>query len=278
MAKGMIDNETIPLRVLTMYRSDKRLIILDADGTTVDAYSAIEKAFSWHGLSLGDEGSFQKRHHMFKYLGGVRQFPSILKKNFRKKGRKNIVATLTEVYRKEARLYPGIAELIQALIASPDVLVGLVTRNITVEPLETMRQLFLRHDIDVADLDFLVHLPLSEKKTAQFRATREHFGINPARAYMCGDEHSDFLAAISTGLHPFMVSYGFEDYKRLTTRFDVPDEVIARTPRELCGRVLHALELTAARLAPEIATVAAAASAALGSIGIPEQKCANDGE
>lgn len=226
-----------------MYNSHKRLVILDADGTTIDAFSAIEKAFSGHGLSLGDEDSFQKRHHLFKYLGGVRQFPSILKKNFRKKNRKNVVATLTEVYREEAQLYPGIAKLIQSLIGAPDVVVGLVTRNITVEPLETMRQLFLRHDIDAGALDFLVHIPLNEKKTAQFRAAREHFEINPARSYICGDEHQDFLAAIQTGMHPFMVSYGFEDHKRLTLKFDVPDEVIARTPSELCARVRHALEL-----------------------------------
>lgn len=229
-----------------MYKSDKRLIILDADGTTIDAFTAIEKAFSWHGLTLGDEDSFQKRHHLFKYLGGLRQFPSILKKNLRKKNRKDIVATLTEVYRKEAQLYPGIAELVRALIAAPDVVVGLVTRNITTEPLETLRQLFQRHDIDVGDLDFLVHLPLSEKKTTQFRLARERFEINPARSYICGDEHQDYLAAINTGMHPFMVSYGFEDHKRLTAKFDVPNEVISRTSGELCGRVRHAIGLTPA--------------------------------
>jgi len=29
----------------TMYKSDKRLLILDADGTTIDAFSAIQQAF-----------------------------------------------------------------------------------------------------------------------------------------------------------------------------------------------------------------------------------------
>jgi phosphoglycolate phosphatase len=226
-----------------MYKSNKRLIILDVDGTTVDAFAAIEKTFSLHKMNLGDEESFQKRHHLFKYLGGLKQFPSILKQNFRKQSRKQIVATLTDVYRNEAQLYPGIAELIRTLIAAPDVVVGVVTRNITNEPLETLRLLFMRHDIDVNDLDFFIHIPLHEKKAAQFRAVRERFEINPARAYICGDEHKDFLAAISTGMHPFMVSYGFEDHKRLTKKFDVPDEVISLTSEELCGRVLHAMEL-----------------------------------
>lgn len=221
----------------------KRLIILDADGTTVDAYPAIEQAFSQHDMTLGDEESFQKRHHLFKYLGGLKEFPSILKKNMRKQGRQKIVATLTEVYRSEAGLYPGIAELINALIAAPDVVVGLVTRNITIEPLETLRLLFARHDIDVDALDFFDHVPLSEGKTGQFRATRERFRINPARAYICGDEYKDYLAATRTGMHPFMVSYGFEDHDRLTQKFSVPEELIARTPAELCARMRHALEL-----------------------------------
>ena len=35
-----------------MYQT-KRLIILDADGTTIDAYPAIEEAFARHGMTLG---------------------------------------------------------------------------------------------------------------------------------------------------------------------------------------------------------------------------------
>ncbi|RJG02950.1 HAD family hydrolase [Noviherbaspirillum sedimenti] len=226
-----------------MYKNNQRLLILDADGTTIDAFKAIEEAFDRHGLTLGDEASFQKRHNLFKYLGGLKEFPSVLKKNIRKKNRMEIIDTLTGVYRTEARLYPGIAELIRALVAAPDVVVGLVTRNITNEPLETLRQLFVRHDLDIDALDFLVHIPLKEKKTAQFRALRERFDINPARGYICGDEHKDFHAAINTGLHPFMVSYGFEDHDRLTTKFGVPAEVISRTSEALCARVRHALDL-----------------------------------
>ncbi len=226
-----------------MFKSKQRLIILDADGTTIDAYSAIEKAFSRHGMNLGDEESFQKRHHLFKYLGGLKQAPANLRKNIRKKHRAAIIDTLTGVYREEAQLYPGIADFIRTLIAAPDIVVGMVTRNITNEPLETLRLLFARHEVDVAELDFFVHVPLDEQKTAHFRKIRERFDINPARSYVCGDEHKDFLAAIQTGMHPFMVSYGFEDLARLTAKFDIPREIISRTPEELCVRVLHAVEL-----------------------------------
>lgn len=229
-----------------MYQN-KRLVILDADGTTIDAYPAIEQAFALNGMALGAEKSFQKRHHLFKYLGGLKEFPSIIQKNMRQRGRKKIVASLTDIYRSQASLYPGIAELIKTLIAAPDVVVGLVTRNITNEPLETLRLLFARHDIDVGELDFFSHVPLSQGKTAEFRLTRERFCVNPARAYVCGDEYKDFHAAINTGMHPFMVSYGFEDHDRLTEKFCVPNEVISRTSAELCARISHALDLPAAR-------------------------------
>ncbi|MHB9116843.1 MAG: HAD family hydrolase [Burkholderiales bacterium] len=228
-----------------MYKSNKRLIILDADGTTIDAYSAIVKTFSHHGMSIGDLERFQKRRHLFKYLGGLKEFPVNLKKQIGKQNRKQLIATLTEVYREEARLFPGIAELVQALIAAPGIRVGLVTRNITNEPEETLRQLFLRHGIDTDALDFLTHIPLGQEKTLHFRMTRERFDINPARAYICGDEYKDYFAAVGSGMHPFMVSYGFEDHKRLMNKFEVPEEIISRTPEEFCGRIAHALDLAA---------------------------------
>jgi phosphoglycolate phosphatase len=233
-----------------MYTSDKRLLILDADGTTIDAFSAIEAAFAHHGLAIGAETNFQKRHHLLKYVGGLKEFPSIIRKNLRKNSRAKLVDTLTGIYRHEASLYDGIADLIRELIAAPDIVVGIVTRNVTTEPLETLRQLFRRHDIDIRELDFLVHIPLKEKKTAQFRALRERFGVNPARAYVCGDEHKDFTAAINTGMHPFMVSYGFEDHERLTNKYEIPQELISRTSTELCCRIRHALDLGVLAQAP----------------------------
>jgi phosphoglycolate phosphatase len=224
-----------------MYKSSKRLIILDADGTTIDAYNAIEKTFSRHGMTLGDEERFQKRRRLLKYLGGLREFPANLKKQIGKQSRKQLIATLTEVYRTEAQLYPGVADMLQRLIADPNIVVGIVTRNITTEPEETLHQLFLRHGIDTAALDFLIRVPLDQEKTTHFRDIRQRFDINPALAYACGDEHKDFLAALGCGMHPFMASYGFEAHKRLTGKFNVPEELISRTPEELCGRVLHAL-------------------------------------
>ncbi len=59
-----------------MYSKD-RLIILDADGTTIDAFTAIERTFVHHHMDIGDLERFQKRRNLFKYLGGSRSFPPI---------------------------------------------------------------------------------------------------------------------------------------------------------------------------------------------------------
>jgi phosphoglycolate phosphatase len=228
-----------------MYKSTDRLVIIDADGTVIDAFSAIGAAFMHHGLDLGDLGRFQKRRHLFKYLGGIKEFPGNLAKHVGKRLRRELVGTLTEVYREEARLYPGMAELVRDLIEAPGIRVGLVTRNISHEPEITLARLFARHGLDVGGLDFMHTPALREAKTPYFRSAREQFDINPARAYACGDEHRDYAAALAAGMHPFIVSYGFESHARLTGKFAIPEEVISPDPQTLCGRVRHGLDMPA---------------------------------
>ena len=135
------------------------------------------------------------------------------------------------------------AALIRTLVATPGIRVGLVTRNITNEPMLTIRKVLSRHDIDLNAFDYAVHVPLGEEKSNAFISARKIFEINPARSYACGDEHKDFDSAIAAGMHPFIGSYGFEDYTRLTKKFNVPEDVISRTPRDLSIRLLHALDM-----------------------------------
>ena len=223
--------------------ADDRLIILDADGTTIDAFAAIDRTFAHHGMDIGPLGRFQKRRNLFKYLGGLKEFPRNLRGQIGGEKRSRLVATLTEVYREEATLYEGIEALLWRLTEAPGLRVGIVTRNITREPLETIERLFRRVGFDPGRFDFLVHLPLRQEKLPTFRELRARYAVNPARAFACGDEARDYLAAVNTGMHPFMVSYGFEDYDRLTLRHGIPAELISRTPAELTLRVLHGLGL-----------------------------------
>lgn len=222
----------------------ERLLILDADGTIIDAFNAIEKSFVRNGMRIGELERFQKRRNLFKYLGGLKEFPNNLKQHIGKRKRSALIATLTEVYREEARLYEGFDRFVNCLIEQPDLRVGVVSRNITHKPRETLTRMFTRTGIDVDGLDFLIHLPLKKAKTDCFRKVRERYEINPARAYACGDERTDYEAASESGMHPFMVSYGFEDYDRLVKKLGIPPEVISRSPSELVWRVLHALDVT----------------------------------
>jgi phosphoglycolate phosphatase len=196
-------------------------------------------------MALGALDRFQKRRNLFKYMGGIKEFPVNLKQQLGKQSRKRLLATLTDVYRNDAKLFPGVADLIRTLLDATGIRVGLVTRNITNEPELTLRKLLGRHDIDLDALDYMAHVPLGQEKTSAFRMARKRFDINPARSYACGDEHKDFAAAVAAGMHPFIASYGFEDYTRLTRKFEVPEEVISRTPQDLCTRVLHALDIDA---------------------------------
>lgn len=225
-----------------MYSAD-RLIILDADGTTVDAFSAINETFALHDMDIGDIERFQNRRHIFKYLGGIRELPKNLRKQLKGHKRSAIIETLTGIYREQVNLYEGVDDLINRLLQAPDIRVGIISRNITNEPEETLQRLYRRNGVEIDALDFLITLPLKEDKTPAFRAIRETFGINPARAFASGDEKRDFLAAVGSGMHPFMVSYGFESFERLTRRIGIPEELISRHPEAFKRRILHTFDL-----------------------------------
>ncbi|HRD34842.1 MAG TPA: haloacid dehalogenase-like hydrolase [Rhodocyclaceae bacterium] len=225
------------------YPNHDQLVIFDADGTTIDAFHAIEQSFLRHGMAIGDLERFQKRRKLFKYLGGLREFPNNLRRQFGKQSRKRLVGTLTDFYRHEASLYPGIAPLIRTLIAAPGVRLGLVTRNVTTDPEYTLRCLFARHDIDMDAFDYLACIPLGGDKTASFREARARLDINPARCYACGDEYSDYVASIGAGMYPFIVAYGAEDRLRLRKSFGVPDDFIHASPAEFAEKLLHTLGL-----------------------------------
>ncbi|MCU7846246.1 MAG: HAD family hydrolase [Candidatus Thiodiazotropha sp. (ex Monitilora ramsayi)] len=221
-----------------------RLIILDADGTTIDAFEAINLAFSAHNMDIGDIERFQGRRKIFKYLGGLKELPKNLRWQLKEKKRVALIKTLTEVYREEAGLFDGMDVLINRMIDQSDLRVGMITRNITNDPEDTLQQLYRRNGVDASGLDFLIHLSLKEQKLATFQSIRESLKVNPAKAYATGDEKCDYAAAVGSGMHPFMVSFGFESYKRLTEKIGVPAELISQQPQEFCHRIMHGLELT----------------------------------
>src|SRR5450631_2276233 len=116
---------------MAQFKNAERLVIFDADGTTIDAFHAIEMAFLRHGMNIGDIDRFQKRRKLLKFIGGLREFPTNLRRQFGKQSRLQLRETLTEIYRHEACLYPGIEVLLHTLLEDPSIRVGLITRNVT---------------------------------------------------------------------------------------------------------------------------------------------------
>jgi phosphoglycolate phosphatase len=232
-----------PWELAVPYPTSDALVILDADGTLIDAFGAIAMAFAEHGMDIGDLDRFQKRHNLFKYFGGAKEFPRNLTRQLSTRSRKELLATLTEVYRQRAALYPGTADWLAQLLAAPGVRVALVTRNVCNEPELTLQRLFARHEIDIRSFDMLHHLPLRGDKSEFFRLTREHLGINPARTLVCGDEHRDYEAALRAAARPWIACYGFEDFDRLSRKFGIPEPVLCRDPFILGDRVRHSLGL-----------------------------------
>lgn len=228
-----------------MYSSKDRLVIFDADGTLVDSFHAVGEAFRHHGMDLGDLPRFQRRRKLLKYIGGLSEFPKNLRRQLTKESRRQLKRTLTEIYRSEVGIFPGVASTLQLLMNEPGVRVGIVSRNVTIEPEETLRIVLERHGIDSSGLDFLTCISLADQKLAHFRAHREKYDINPARSFVCGDEYRDYASATGAGMQPLIASYGFEDYDRLVDSFNIPPEVVAKTPRELAARLCHALDLEA---------------------------------
>lgn len=221
--------------------SPERLVFLDADGTIVDAFSAMQKTFSQEDMDIGDLHRFQQRRNLFKYLGGLKEFPKNLFGQISGNRRRRLIQTLTQVYREETPLFEGMPEFLNQLIHQPNVRVGIVTRNITHNPLETLSCLFKRHNVDIDQLDFFVHIPLKETKVTCFNRIRHEYNSNPALTYACGDEKKDYDAALMAGIIPIMVSYGFESIRRLTEKADIPKVLISQSPAELIQRVQHTL-------------------------------------
>ncbi|XZG68921.1 HAD family hydrolase [Chitinibacteraceae bacterium HSL-7] len=226
-----------------MYPSHDRLIVFDADGTLIDAFAAIERTFARHGMSIGDLARFQKRHKLFKYLGGLREFPGNLTRHLGNANRAALLDTLTSVYRSEATLFPGLGPLILALQTTPGIRLAMISRNVTHNPRETLTAVFERHGIDLGRFDYLAFIAPGMEKTAHMREARDRLGINPARCIALGDEHHDYNAIIAAGMTPLMVSYGFDNHERLTRKFGVPDDVVSKTPEELVSRLCHTIDL-----------------------------------
>jgi len=205
------------------------LVVLDFDGFLINSYSLLRDTMYAFGLDVGDEDRFQNRRKFLKYFGGGKELVANLV-SFALPKKKRIREMLTDIYMDSGRIYAEFIPFINQLITSPGVHCGIVSRNYTLNPGSTIRRVLRNSEIQEADLDFVIPIPVGVKKGDVLIAMRS------SRYYDCllgGDEVGDYRAAVEAGYESIIASYGFDNRKRLVEHGNVPTVCIFDNPRDL---------------------------------------------
>ncbi len=205
------------------------LVVLDFDGLLINSYELLRTSFAAFDLDVGDEDRFRNRRKFLKYVGGGKELLKNLSTIALPKT-KHIRAALTANYRESGRVFEAFVPLLNGLIASPAVHVGIVSRNYTRSPGQTIREVLRNSGIHESDLDFVIPIPVGVKKYEVLAA------MNASRyrdSLFAGDEIGDYNAAQQAGYTVLMASYGFDHRKRLERQAGVPPEQIFETPEAL---------------------------------------------
>lgn len=210
------------------------LAVLDFDGFLVNSYRLLQTTFQHFGLNIGDEERFKHRRKFLKYLGGGKEFiRNFVRISLPKE--KKIREYLTQVYCEEGRVYRQFVPVINQMIKSSRVHVGIISRNFTLAPGNTIRTVLKNSEIDEQHLDFVIPLPVGGKKTDVLE------GMKSSCYKLCifgADEISDYNAASTTGYNKIlMASYGFDNRKRLVENGEIPEEIIYDSPIEIADKL-----------------------------------------
>ena len=207
------------------------LVVLDFDGFLVNSYAIIRDTMDAFGLDIGDELRFKNRRKFLKYFGGGKELLTNLVGFTLPKTRK-LRARLTQAYIESAAVHSEYVELLNEMIANPQIHCGVVSRNYALDPGPTIRTVLARSGIDEADLDFVIPLPVGVKKgevLAGMRSSR--YG----EMLLAADEIGDYAAGSAAGYDCLIGSYGFDTRERLIVKGEVPEHVIYDNPVSLAA-------------------------------------------
>jgi len=207
------------------------LVVLDFDGLLINSYALLRDTMASFGLDVGDEQRFRNRRKFLKYLGGGKELLNNLVGMSLPKTRK-LRARLTDCYRERGFIYPEFIDVINQMIAEPGIHCGIVSRNFTLRPGPTIRQVLARSGVDDKGLDFVVPVPIGASKVDVLD------GMMSGRfreALVCADEIGDYRAACAAGYSSLIASYGFDAHERLRARGQVPAECLYDTPDALAA-------------------------------------------
>lgn len=218
--------------------SKETLVVLDFDGLLINSYELLKITFKNCGLDVGDEDRFQNRRKFLKYIGGGKELIGNLV-NLTLPKKKLIREQLTETYCSEGKIYPEFTTLVNDMIDSPDVHVGIVSRNFTHHPGKTIRQVLRNSKINEGALDFIIPISVGVKKGNILEGMKSSSYKN---CIFAADEISDYRAAFETGYNKiFMASYGFDTKDRLIKKGDIPEDIIFDSPQKLQKKIQKTL-------------------------------------
>lgn len=214
--------------------SKNTLIVFDFDGLLINSYKLLKITFNHFGLDVGDEDRFKNRRKFLKYVGGGKELIGNLV-NLSLPSKKLIREKLTKTYCENGKIHPEFTLLINDLIDNPNIHVGIVSRNFTHHPGNTIRQVLRNSKINEAALDFLIPISAGVKKVNVLEAMKSSAFKT---SIFVADEISDFQAAEETNYDVIlMASYGFDTKERLIRKGNVPEEVIFESPEKLAKKL-----------------------------------------
>lgn len=206
------------------------LVVLDFDGFLINSYELLKHTFSQFGLDVGDEDRFKHRRKFLKYLGGGKEFLGNLV-SYTLPKKKKVRQALTELYMEEGVIYREFNSLLNDMIADPKIHIGIVSRNFTLTPGVTIRQVLINSGVDEANLDFVIPIPVGVKKHAILEGMKASRYEN---TLFGGDEIGDYKAAVETGYNKiFIGSYGFDNKQRLIKTGEIPEDLIYDTQSDI---------------------------------------------
>ena len=210
------------------------LVVLDFDGLLINSYELLNITFSQFGLDVGDKGRFQNRRKFLKYIGGGKELIGNLV-NLSLPKKKLIREKLTETYCKVGQIYPEFTDLINDMTDNPGIHVGIVSRNFTHHPGNTIRHVLRNSKINETALDFVIPISVGAKKINILEAMKSSAYKS---SIFAADEIRDYEAANQTGYDTIlMASYGFDTKQRLIEKGRISEKVIYESPAKLAKKL-----------------------------------------
>ena len=147
---------------------------------------------------------------------------------------------LTETYCTEGQVYPEFTSVINDMIDNPNIHVGIVSRNFTHHPGQTIRQVLKNSKITEAALDFIIPISVGVKKANVLEGMK---ASSYKQSIFAADEISDYRAAYDTGYDfILMASYGFDTKRRLIKKGNIPEKIIFESPNKLANKLNRILQ------------------------------------